>query len=416
MNDTDYIEENENAVYMDDEEDDEITQEDTWTVISSYFDEKGLVRQQLDSFDAFIQNTMQEVVDEAPDLVLTPESQHKPGQQPQPQTRYIINFGQIYLSKPTMTESDGTTQAMLPNEARLRNLTYSAPLYVDMTKKTLTIDGAEEQIVEQEELPKVFIGKVPIMLRSTYCMLGAGSSDKDLTGLGECPYDQGGYFIINGSEKVLIAQEKMSHNHVYVFKKQPPSKYSYVAEIRSCLETGSRPTSTMYVKMMARGGKGSGGQTIRATIPYIRQDIPIIIIFRALGFVADREILELIVYDFNNKDMMEMLRPSLEEAFVIQDQNVALDYIGKRGTTIGATKEKRIKYAREILQKKCSLMSAYRNIVKPRKPTSLAIWCTGSCLLLLVSGRLMIETTTATNGWILLALFSVPCFGNYSRS
>lgn len=68
--------------------------------------------------------------------------------------------------------------------------------------------------------------------------------------------------------------------------------------------------------------QGSLGQTIKATIPYIRQDIPIIVIFRALGFVADREILELIVYDFNNKDMMEMLRPSLEEAFVIQDQNV----------------------------------------------------------------------------------------------
>lgn len=70
---------------MEDEEEEEIVQEDAWAVISSYFEEKGLVRQQLDSFDAFIQNTMQEVVDEAPDLVLTPEPQHKPGQQPQPQ-------------------------------------------------------------------------------------------------------------------------------------------------------------------------------------------------------------------------------------------------------------------------------------------------------------------------------------------
>jgi DNA-directed RNA polymerase II subunit RPB2 len=67
--------------------------------------------------------------------------------------------------------------------------------------------------------------------------------------------NQGGYFIINGGEKVLIAQEKMSHNQVYVFKKSQPSKYAYVAEIRSCLETGSRPTSTMYVKMLSRGGK-----------------------------------------------------------------------------------------------------------------------------------------------------------------
>jgi DNA-directed RNA polymerase II subunit RPB2 len=336
---------------LEDEEEGEITQEDTWTVISAYFEEKGLVRQQLDSFDAFIQNTMQELVDESPDLILQPEAQHKPGAGPQTQTRYIISFGQIYLSRPTMTEADGSTQAMLPNEARLRNLTYSAPLFVDMSKTTITAAGEDGGETHQstEELSRVFIGKVPIMLRSNYCML-AGASDKDLTELGECPYDQGGYFVINGSEKVLIAQEKMSHNHVYVFKKMAPSKYAYVAEIRSCLETGSRPTSTMYVKMMQRSG--SKGQTLKATIPYIRQDIPIIIVFRALGFVADREILELIVYDFdNNKDMMEMLRPSLEEAFVIQDQSVALDYIGKRGTTVGATREKRIKYAKEILQK-----------------------------------------------------------------
>jgi DNA-directed RNA polymerase II subunit RPB2 len=335
---------------MEDEEDEEITQEDTWTVISAYFEEKGLVRQQLDSFDAFIQNTMQELVDESPDLILQPEAQHKPGAGPQTQTRYIINFGQIYLSRPTMTEADGSTQAMLPNEARLRNLTYSAPLFVDMSKTTITAAGEDGETHQStEELSRVFIGKVPIMLRSNYCMLAGAPSDKDLTELGECPYDQGGYFVINGSEKVLIAQEKMSHNHVYVFKKQAPSKYAYVAEIRSCLETGSRPTSTMYVKMMQRSG--SKGQTLKATIPYIRQDIPIIIVFRALGFVADREILELIVYDFDNKDMMEMLRPSLEEAFVIQDQSVALDYIGKRGTTTGATREKRIKYAKEILQK-----------------------------------------------------------------
>eukprot|EP01114_Cavostelium_apophysatum_P011874 TRINITY_DN2641_c0_g1_i1.p1 TRINITY_DN2641_c0_g1~~TRINITY_DN2641_c0_g1_i1.p1 ORF type:complete len:1185 (+),score=293.58 TRINITY_DN2641_c0_g1_i1:150-3704(+) len=333
---------------LDDNED--ITQEDSWTAISAYFDEKGLVRQQLDSFDEFIQNTMQEIVDESPDITLIPESQHIPGQSNQLPQRYVINFEQIYLSKPTMTESDGSTGPMLPNEARLRNLTYSAPLYVDVRKSVVTSGNDNEGDVEQsqdEVLNKLFIGKVPIMLRSTYCML-SDSSDRELAHLGECQYDQGGYFVINGGEKVLIAQEKMSHNHVYIFKKTQPSKYSYVAEIRSCLETGSRPTSTLYVKMM--GGKSKGSQ-IRCTIPYIRVDVPVIVVFRALGFVTDRDILEHIVYDFKDNRMMELLRPSLEEAFVIQDREVALDYIGKRGTQIGVAKEKRIKYAREILQK-----------------------------------------------------------------
>lgn len=89
------------------------------------------------------------------------------------------------------------------------------------------------------------------MLRSSYCTLYQ-NSEKDLTELGECPLDQGGYFIINGSEKVLIAQEKMSTNHVYVFKKRQPNKYAFVAEVRSMADTQNRPPSTMFVRMLSR--------------------------------------------------------------------------------------------------------------------------------------------------------------------
>ena len=155
--------------------------------------------------------------------------------------KYKVEFKQIYLSKPMVTEADGMTSTLFPKEARLRNLTYSAPLYIDMAKPTITttdqIDettGKNIEIIETEEYPKVFFGKVPIMLRSQYCSLH-DHTDKELTELGECPYDEGGYFIINGSEKVIIAQEKMSTNHVYVFEKRQPSKYMWVAECRSCL-------------------------------------------------------------------------------------------------------------------------------------------------------------------------------------
>lgn len=101
--------------------------------------------------------------------------------------------------------------------------------------------------------------QVPIMLRSSYCTVYQ-NSEKDLTELGECPYDQGGYFIINGSEKVLIAQEKMSTNHVYVFKKRQPNKYAYVAEVRSMAESQNRPPSSMFVRMLSRtSAKGVSG-------------------------------------------------------------------------------------------------------------------------------------------------------------
>jgi DNA-directed RNA polymerase II subunit RPB2 len=326
----------------------DISPEDCWAVISSFFESKGLVRQQLDSFDEFIQNTMQEIVDENHRVIVETNSPVL-GADSNLAKRFEVEFGQVYLSKPTMTEADGTTQPMFPNEARLRNLTYSAPLYVDMRRKTVEVqaDGSEREI-ESEELNKVFIGKVPIMLRSQFCVLH-GLSEKDFVDLGECPFDQGGYFIINGSEKVLIAQERMATNQVLVFSKAQPSPYAYMAEVRSAPERGafSKPPSPLYVKMQSRQNQS----LIRVTLPYIKQDIPIVILFRALGIVADRDILEHIVYDFGDGEMLELFKPCLEEAFVIQDQQVALDYIGKRGMTVGATREKRIRYAKDILQR-----------------------------------------------------------------
>jgi DNA-directed RNA polymerase II subunit RPB2 len=158
---------------------------------------------------------------------------------------------------------------------------------------------------------------IMFVCRSQYCMLnpnGEGRSDRDLIQVGECVFDQGGYFIINGSEKVIIAQERMSNNHVYVFRKQQPSKYEWVCETRSHVATGARPTSTMYLQMYGAGGKHAiDGHQIRTTLPYVRIDIPIVIVFRALGFINDKDILGHIVYDFNDTEMMERFRPSLEE-------------------------------------------------------------------------------------------------------
>lgn len=275
------------------EDDLEVSQEDAWAVVSAFFEEKGLVRQQLDSFNEFVSNTIQEVVDESPEIVVRPERQHRPGA-PLPgeeddegrggggddddeEKEIRVKFGQIFLSRPVATEPDGETSTLFPREARLRNLTYSAPMYVNVTQSEWRRrplggasggnrrrggsgsgdgdDGDNPQdddddedagrerdgdwvLVERVEHPKLFLAKVPIMLRSAFCSLGdsaaggGGFGERELTELGECPYDQGGYFVINGSEKVLIAQERMAHNHVYVFRKSQPSKYLYVAECR----------------------------------------------------------------------------------------------------------------------------------------------------------------------------------------
>ncbi|RHZ89846.1 hypothetical protein Glove_9g151 [Diversispora epigaea] len=354
--------------YADPDSQPDISQEDCWTVISSFFHDKGLVRQQLDSFDEFVQNTMQEIVDENKNLVLQTVSGTQGGDGDKPK-RFYIRFGQVYLSKPTMTEADGSVQAMFPQEARLRNLTYAAPLYVNMKEETLTADPRlpENQIKttlnemfdensleydpEEKSYDKVFVGKIPVMLKSTFCVLN-GLNDKSLYALNECPYDQGGYFIINGSEKVLIAQERMATNTVYVFVKAPPSPYSYTAEIRSAMEKGSKIASSLVVKLLAKTAeKGATGQSIQANIPYIKKDVPIVIAFRALGAVSDHDFLQYVCYDPLDFQMLEALKPCIEEAFAIQSSDNASDWIGRRGTTTGATRDKRIKYAKEILQK-----------------------------------------------------------------
>lgn len=194
---------------MEMENDQEITtelwQEACWSVISAYFDEKGLVRQQLESFDEFIQMSVQRIVEDSRAIELQAQAQYIQSARDAP-AKNIIKFEQIYLSKPIHRADEGT-HYLWPNEARLRNLTYAAPLYVDL-KKIIQRENASS---EERRFDKVHIGDIPIMLRSAYCLLSE-MSDRDLTELNECPLDPGGYFIINGSEKVLIAQEKMATN------------------------------------------------------------------------------------------------------------------------------------------------------------------------------------------------------------
>ena len=360
-----------------------IVAEDCWTVIQSFFDAKGLVSQQLDSFDEFAGTTMQEIVGEHGAIAL---DQNLSGEEDNHgctivKRRFEIHMGSLTISQAAMTEGDGTTRQLYPHEARLRNLTYSSPIYLGMRKKIQLAkekpagsyfddgegrwvapgdwDGQEYETFWEndpddksgdEDEVRVFIGKLPVMLKSKICTL-RNRTEQELYAFQECPFDQGGYFIINGSEKVLIAQERSAANIVQVFKKKG-SPTPFVAEIRSAVEKGSRLISTMQVKLYAGGEGGKGGafgKVIKVSLPYIKTDIPIAIVFRALGVVSDEDILNHICRR-DDTQMLEMLKPCLEEAFVIQNRDVALDFIGRRGQQTG-TKDKRVKYARDVMQK-----------------------------------------------------------------
>ena len=333
--------------FDDDQHQDQLGQEDLWAVVTSYFEEKGLVRQQLDSFDSFINTSLTELVDDTPAIRVRPHAQYLPGQHQQQRSTYIVKFGKVFVGQPVVIESDQSTSVLLPHEARLRNLTYRAPVYVGVN-----CGSAEEFDPDSEGEAQEFIGYVPIMLRSIYCRLH-GLENHEIPDLNECVYDQGGYFIINGSEKVIVAQERMINNAVLCFAKKPPHKASWVSEIRS--QVTARPTSTMYVQLLrwtggGRAGGVDGGQ-IRIQMPYIRDPVPVVVLFRALGCVTDRDILQRICYDFNDVDMMNAFRPSIEESQPITSRLFALDFIGRRGSAANVLRAERVQYARDLLKK-----------------------------------------------------------------
>ncbi|KAK4626466.1 DNA-directed RNA polymerase II subunit RPB2 [Fulvia fulva] len=354
-----------------------ITAEDCWTVIHSFFDAKGLVSQQLDSFDEFASTTMQEIVTETPPIIIDQNiaAEDEESNQPIIKRRVELHLEDVAISQAAMTEGDGSTRALFPHEARLRNLTYASPMFLSITKRQKLCrersvggwlddtgywndppdhDGQTELHWDDdpdnppETQKEIFIGKLPIMLKSKICTL-RNRSEQELYAFQECPFDQGGYFIINGSEKVLIAQERSAANIVQVFKKKGTNT-PVVAEIRSAIEKGTRLISSMQLKLYKQSANSNAhGETIKVSVPYIKSDIPIAIVFRALGVVSDEDILNHICNKSDTK-MLEMLKPCLEEAFVIQDRDSALDHIGRRGQQQG-TKDRRIRYAKDIMQK-----------------------------------------------------------------
>jgi DNA-directed RNA polymerase II subunit RPB2 len=153
---------------------------------------------------------MQELVRENGEIVVVPNKQFRPGEEVDNTIQEKrISFGQVFISHPNQAGRDGQGEAVMPQHARLRNLTYAAPLKVLMTVKDVKIDGDTGEVLEESESSefRAFIGNLPIMLKSTFCHLCRdGILEDDPAAHGECQFDQGGYFIINGAEKVVIAQ------------------------------------------------------------------------------------------------------------------------------------------------------------------------------------------------------------------
>jgi len=163
-----------------------VKSEDMWVLLKAYFDEIGLVRQHLDSFNVFLEETLQQICDETKKII------------PDIPDFYII-FGKITVESPAVREADGATKTITPLEARIRELTYASKIFLEMTP--VTVDERTQRANYNETI-KTYIGKLPIMLKSSKCSLQT-LSPEELINIGEDPLDPGGYFIINGTERAL---------------------------------------------------------------------------------------------------------------------------------------------------------------------------------------------------------------------
>ena len=235
-----------------------------------------------------------------------------------------ITFQNVALRKPTIFENNGAVLPMMPNDARLRNLTYASPLFVDVLVKTTFIDNTKggERQVRERLFPNVHMGKIPVMVGSKYCLL---HDQKHISPnvLGECAEDFGGYFIVSGGERVIISQERMSENRPVVFRNNRNSnKELEVIEVKSIGPDNDQVPKSNGVKIMYHP-KNPQIHLLRATMPRIKTEIPLWILFRALGVLADKDILELILGPAGDSTFDSIIDESIQEAAEVQTQEQA---------------------------------------------------------------------------------------------
>ena len=269
-----------------------------------------------------------------------------------------ILFENISLRKPTIFENNGAILPMMPNDARLRNLTYASPLFVDVRVKTTFINNTKqgERITRERLFPNVHLGKIPVMVGSKYCLLHDQKHLHPGT-LGECAEDFGGYFIIGGGERVIISQERMSENRPFVFRNnRNPTKEVEVIEVKSIGPDNDQVPKNNAVKIMYHP-KNPQIHLLRAAIPRIKTDIPLFILFRALGVVADLDICELILGPQDaaaeKDDLFDaIISESITESQDVQTQEQALAWISMNVNSWSSRGNKALKI-NDILNVEC---------------------------------------------------------------
>ena len=293
--------------------------EEPWTIIESYF--KGqhldrLVRHQLESYNNFVSYQIIKTIEMFNPVHIASEHDYdsKTGKY---SLEIYVTFENFHIYRPQIHENNGAIKLMFPQDARLRNFTYASAMTVDMNIKYVVRNGADLENCQTvyKTLPKIHIGKLPIMLKSSICVLNQYKHvNSDQTG--ECKFDAGGYFIINGSEKTVLGQERAAENRVYCYNiSKNSTKYNWMAEIKSVPDF--KCISPKQISMMKCSKNNGFGFPIVIQIPRIKQPMPLFVVFRAIGVVSDKEICEKILLNVDSKHyeiMLNALQASIIDA------------------------------------------------------------------------------------------------------
>jgi len=284
-----------------------------WVIINDILTRDGVAKQHLTSFDEFLKKGLQEIIDEINHIDI--ENAEYP---------YKIQLGRIQFKQPRMMELDGSVTHITPAEARMRNVSYIAPL---MLEANVIEDG------KTLETRFIHIGDIPVMVKSDACIL-RNFTEQKLIDHAEDPYDPGGYFIINGSERVIVGLEDLSYNKIIVDAEKVGGKKVFKAKVYSSI-VGYRAKLELVLK--------EDGLVV-ARIPGSPVDIPVVTLMRALGLESDKEIASAV-------SMVDSIQNELESSFEKTDVTTSKDsivYISKR-IAPGMLEEFQIKRAETLL-------------------------------------------------------------------
>ena len=306
--------------------------EEPWTLIESYFKGKHLqqlVKHQVESYNDFVNYQIQKTIS-----MFNPVHIHSDQDFDKDSGKYrlelFVTFENFNIYRAQIHENNGATKLMFPEEARNRNFTYAGNMTVDMNIKYIVRTGSsfESEETFYKLMPNINIGKIPIMLKSSICILEQYKHISPNVS-GECKMDSGGYFIINGSEKTCLGQERAAENLVQCFNiSKNNTKWDWLAEIKSVPDF--KCISPKQISMMMESKNNGFGHGISIQIPRVKTPIPLFVAFRALGILSDEDICKIIVLDIDNdknKTILKCLQASIVEANKIIDQDTAVKHI-----------------------------------------------------------------------------------------